>query len=413
MHLSTSDLAGGAARAAYRLHRGLIANGVNSHLFVQYKSSDDYDVYGPRGNIYRALSLIRPTIDHIPKLLFSRVSKTFIHLQWLPNHLIHKIKTLKPDLIHLHWICRGFINISSLSRIKIPIVWTLHDNWPFTGGCHYTDGCNRYTHSCGNCPILGSNKQWDLSRWTWKRKLKAWKNIKFQLIAPCRWMKAQATESSLFKNTHCKIISNGIDTERFKPIDQKFSRKLLKLPYNKTLVLFGAMDAMNDSRKGFQYLLPALQLLAANDQEKSIELVVFGAESTSLKTLIDLNIHYIGTLRDDISIALVYAACDVFVAPSREDNLPNTVVEAMSCGIPCVAFSVGGLTDLIVHKNTGYLAKPYSIQDLAKGINWIIANRERKAILSANARRRAVTNFDIHRIVDLHLELYDKSMHNL
>ena len=413
LHLSTSDIIGGAARAAYRLHRGLIDNGVNSHMVVQYKISNDYEVYGPQTNIYKALSFIRPTIDHFPKLFFSRRSKTFFHLQWLPNRLIHKINRLNPDIIHLHWICRGFINISSLSRFKIPIVWTLHDNWPFTGGCHYTDGCNRYIHSCGTCPILCSNKKWDLSNWTWKRKLKAWKNIKFQLIAPCRWMKAQATKSSLFKKTPCNVIPNGIDTARFKPTDQKFARKLLSLPYDKTLVLFGAMDARSDSRKGFQYLLPALQLLAANDHENKIELVVFGAESASMKTLMGQNIHYIGTLRDEISIALVYAACDVFVAPSREDNLPNTVVEATGCGIPSVAFDVGGLTDLIVHKNTGYLAKPHSVEDLAKGINWVLASRERKAILSANARRRAVTHFDIHRIVDLHLELYNKSMHNL
>ena len=225
-------------------------------------------------------------------------------------------------------------------------------------------------------------------------------------------MKSQASKSSLFKNTHCKIIPNGIDTERFKPTDQKFARKLLSLPYDKTLVLFGAMDALNDVRKGFQYLLPALQHLSANDLENRIEVVVFGAKSSSMETLMGLKVHYIGTLRDEISISLVYAACDVFVAPSREDNLPNTVVEAMCCGIPCVAFNVGGLTDLIVHEKTGYLAKPFSIEDLAKGISWVIDSKERKAILSANSRRRAVTNYDIHRTVDLHLELYNKSLHD-
>jgi glycosyltransferase involved in cell wall biosynthesis len=414
MHLSTSDLSGGAARAAYRLHRGLIADGVSSEMLVQYKDSDDYNVHGPQTNIYKALSFIRPTIDHLPKILFPRCSKSFFHLQWLPNRLGRIIDKINPDILHLHWICRGFLDIKSLSHFKIPIVWTLHDNWPFTGGCHYTDGCNRFSNSCGFCPILGSDIRWDLSRWTWKRKFKTWKNIKIQLIAPCRWMKSQATESSLFKNTSCEIIPNGIDTERFKPIDKKFARKILSsLPYDKTLVLFGAMSAISDDRKGFQYLLPALELLAATDNENRIELVVLGAESASMKSLKGLNIHYIGTLRDEISIALVYAACDVFVAPSQEDNLPNTVVEAMSCGIPCVAFDVGGLTDLIVHRNTGYLAKPHSVEDLAKGINWTIASMERKAILSENARRRAVTHFDIHRIVDLHLELYDKSIPNL
>ena len=251
LHISTSDIIGGAARAAYRLHRGLIDNGVNSHMVVQYKISNDYEVYGPQTNIYKALSLIRPTIDHFPKLFFSRRSKTFFHLQWLPNRLIHKINRLNPDIIHLHWICRGFINISSLSRFKIPIVWTLHDNWPFTGGCHYTEGCNRYIHSCGTCPILCSNKKWDLSNWTWKRKLKAWKNIKFKLIAPCRWMKAQATKSSLFKKTPCNVIPNGINTARFKPTDQKFARKLLSLPYDKNTSPVRSYGRQKRQPKGF------------------------------------------------------------------------------------------------------------------------------------------------------------------
>ena len=382
LHLSTSDLVGGAARAAYRLHSGLIANGVSSEMLVQFKDSVNPEIHGPKKNLSKALSFVRPTIDHLPKLFFSRYLKNLFHLQWLHNPIERILDRISPDIIHLHWICRGFINVNSLSRFKIPIVWTLHDNWPFTGGCHYTDGCSRYIYSCGACPILCSNKEWDLSRWTWKRKFNAWKNINLQLIAPSRWMKDRAAESSLFKKTPCDVIPNGIDTERFKPINQKFARNLLKLPLDKTLILFGAMDATRDNRKGFQYLLPAIQLLATTDLKNIIDIVVFGSDRAIIETPLDINVHCIGNLHDEISIALVFAACDVFVAPSREDNLPNTVVEAMCCGVPCVAFNVGGLKDLIVHHDTGYLAEPYSVEDLAKGISWVLDRKERKDFLS-------------------------------
>ena len=407
LHLSTADFNGGAARAAYRLHQGLLDCAVQSHMLVQFKDNKADEIIGPTNNPNKAIALIRTALDHLPKLLCRKRSNQPFHLQWLPDRLNHKIRRINPDIIHLHWICKGYVNIASLARFYKPIIWTLHDMWPFTGGCHYAGDCNRYKYSCGACPQLDSVNELDLSRWTWKRKYKFWKNIKLRLIAPSRWIQSRSAESSLFKYFPSDVIPYCIDTNRFRPTNKKIARKLLGLPCNKTLILFGAMNAAKDERKGFQYLIPALKRLASNDKGNICELVVLGSEGSSEKNDLGLKIHFVGTLRDDISIALVYAACDVFVAPSQEDNLPNTVIEAMCCGVPCVAFDIGGMKDMIVHQDTGYLVKPYSIDDLAKGIAWVNASRERSANLSASARKRAVAIFDINRVVKRHLEIYN------
>ena len=408
LHLNTSDLNGGAAIAAYRLHKGLLNVGVDSRMIVQNKEGSDNEIDGPFYNYSKALSNIRPTIDHLPKLLYKKRSNSLFHLQWLPNRLFHKIKQFNPDVIHFHWVCRGFVNVSFISKLRQNLIWTLHDNWPFTGGCHYTDGCNRFVKCCGRCHLLNSNSEKDLSRWTWNRKKKAYQGAKFRLISPSLWMASQASNSSLFKETPCITIPNGIDTERFKPIKKSIARDLLRLPLDKTIILFTAMNALKDERKGLQLLFPAINLLVSEYLENNIELLVLGTDfSSTKKTLQGLKIHYISTLRDDVSIALVYSACDVFVAPSTEDNLPNTVLEALSCGIPCVAFNIGGMTDLIDHQKSGYLAKPYSIDDLANGIKWVISDQNRKTVLSSNARSSSVLKYDIKRIVERHLEIYN------
>ena len=262
LHLSTADFNGGAARAAYRLHQGLLDCSVQSHMLVQYKDTKSNEIIGPTNNPNKAISLIRTALDHLPKTLFRNRSNQPFHLQWLPDRLNHKIRRISPDIIHLHWICKGYVNIASLACFYKPIIWTLHDMWPFTGGCHYAGDCNRYEYSCGACPQLHSDNELDLSRWTWKRKYKFWKNINLRLIAPSRWIQSKSAKSSLFKYFPSDVIPNCIDTKRFRPINKKIARKYLGFPRDKTLILFGAMNAIEDDRKGFKYLIPALKRLA-------------------------------------------------------------------------------------------------------------------------------------------------------
>ncbi|MEW6496178.1 MAG: glycosyltransferase, partial [Cyanobacteriota bacterium] len=254
---------------------------------------------------------------------------------------------------------------------------------------------DRYNNSCGACPQLGSQKNEDLSRWVWQRKAKAWKNLNLTIVTPSHWLAKCASSSSLFQNLRIEVIPNGLDTQQYKPIPRQVARKILNLPQDKLLILFGAMYPNSDRRKGFHFLQQALQRLGATAWQNQAELVIFGASRPKEPIGLGLNAHYLGKLSDDISLAVVYAAADVFVAPSLEDNLPNTVMEAIACGTPSVAFNIGGMPDMIEHQHNGYLAKPFESEDLARGIVWVLENKERYQKLCDRARQKAEQEFTL------------------
>jgi len=406
VHISSHDTFGGAARAALRLHKGLQGAGNDSTMLVHEKLSDDHSVLGPVSNIAKGIAHFRTSIDHIPKLFYPNRKPTVFHFQWLPDYLIRKLKALKPQIVHLHWICRGFVNIRTLARIEQPLVWTLHDMWPFTGGCHFVGKCERYIQVCGKCPQLASNRKRDLSWWTWRRKAKQWHDLNLNLAAPSRWMKRCAQQSSLLNTAPIDVIPYGINNARLSPRDRAAARRLLGLSRGKKLILFGAVNATSDKRKGFDFLLPALRQIAASETGNQTECVVFGASKPSAPPDFGLETTYLGPLHDELSLSLVYRACDVFVVPSHEDNLPNTIMEALACGIPCVAFNVGGVPEMIEHKISGYLADPFDTDALAKGIAWILEKEPRWRILSAAARKKAEDEYDIKTVTKSYIDLY-------
>ncbi len=407
LHINSSNISGGAARAAFRLHKGLQAYGIDSMLLVDDKQSNDDSIFGPESNVAKGIAHFRIPIDHLPKLLYRNRMPTNFHLQWLPDFLIKKIRTLNPDIVHLHWICRGFINLRTLARIKQPIVWTFHDMWPFTGGCHYAGDCEGYKKSCGTCPQLASRKNNDLSRWTWTRKAKAWRHLNLTLVAPSHWMKMRTQQCSLFRDKSVEIIPNGIDINRFSPLDRRIARSYLNFPQDKHLILFGALNATSDKRKGFQYLKPCLQRLSRTKTSNAVELIVFGASKPPNPPEFGIKTTYIGKLQDEISISMVYAASDVFIAPSIEDNLPNTVMEAMACGTPCVAFNIGGIHEMVDHLKNGYLAASRVPDDLARGIAWVLENRKRRMSLSKQARKKVETEYEIFSVAKQMIYLYE------
>jgi len=226
--LNTSDITGGAARAAYRLHQGLQSIGINSQMLVQDKSSNDQAVAAPKTNLSQNIARTRITFDALPLKLYPQRRDTTFSPQWLPDTVIPRVAQLNPDVINLHWINSGYIQIETVAKLKRPIVWTLHDMWAFTGGCHYSQDCDRYTSSCGACPQLHSSKDWDLSRWVWQRKAKAWRNLNPTIVALSSWLAKCASSSSLFKDLRVEIIPNGLDTERYSPINRQVARELLR-----------------------------------------------------------------------------------------------------------------------------------------------------------------------------------------
>ncbi|MBD2459691.1 glycosyltransferase family 4 protein [Oscillatoria sp. FACHB-1407] len=412
LQISESDIDGGAARAAHRLHQGLSRLGVNSQVLVQRKLGLDSAVIAPETKLMQGIATARITFDALPLKLYRHRSKNTFSVQWLPDGVASQIARLKPDLINLHWVNLGYLQIETLARLKQPIVWSLHDMWAFTGGCHYNQECDHYQIACGKCPQLGSHHQRDLSHQIWRRKAKAWGHANLTIVALSSWMAECAAKSSLFCNLRIETIPNGLNTDVYHPIDKQTARHLLQLPQDKQIILFGSLQATSDSRKGFHLLQPALRQLSQTPWGDRLELVVFGASQPQEPPDFGFKAHYLGTFNDDLSLALVYSAADVFVLPSTQENLANTVMEAIACGTPCVAFKIGGTPDMIEHHNNGYLAKPYEVEDLAQGIVWVLDNEDRYRKLSMRAREKAEQEFSqgiqAHRYLALFNDLIDQ-----
>jgi glycosyltransferase involved in cell wall biosynthesis len=393
--VNTFDICGGAARAAYRLHQGLHSVGVSSQMLVQFKQSNSNSVFG--GNAASASAQIRhgsrTLLNQVPVKLYPNRRSNLFSPQWLQDGVVSNVNALNPDIVNLHWTSGGYLQIESIAKFKQPVILTLHDMWAFTGGCHYNEDCDRYTKSCGSCPQLGSTKDFDLSRRVWQRKAKAWKNVNFTIVALSNWMAKSIRNSSLLQNAQVEIIPNGLDAIKYRPFAPKTARDILGLPYGKKLLLTGSLNKTSEKRKGSHLLLAALEELHKTELRDEIELIIFGSSNSDKALNLGFKAHYLGILNDDCSLALAYSAADVFVAPSLQDNLPNTVMESLACGTPCIAFDIGGMPDMIEHRQNGYLARPYQTEDLAQGIAWVLGNQERHQSLSGRAREKVEQEF--------------------
>ena len=402
--VNTSDIEGGAARAAYRLHKSLLSQGIDSQMLVQNKSSDDFKVLvSHNSKIRKVINKFRPVLDGLPVRSYKNRTKTLFSPSWFGlSNIVNKINEINPDIVHLHWINGGMIKIEEIIRINAPIVWSLHDMWAFTGGCHYDEECKGYKESCGSCKVLGSNKEKDLSRKIFYRKEKAFSQKKdITIVGLSKWLNECSKNSTLLKDKKHVNLPNPIDTSIFKPFDKVKSRELWSLPQDKKLVLFGAMGATSDPRKGFTELSKAMQKLDMND----VELVVFGSSEPENPENLGFKTHYLGSLADDVSLVTLYSAVDVMLVPSLQENLSNAIMESLSCATPIVAFGIGGNSDMIEHKKNGYLAKAFDTSDLKDGIEWVL-NNDNYNKLCHNARKKILTEFNSMVVAKKYIELY-------
>ncbi|MBO3457602.1 glycosyltransferase family 4 protein [Aetokthonos hydrillicola Thurmond2011] len=395
LHLSTYDLVGGASRSSYRLHQGLKKIGVTSQMLVQSKHSDDKTVIAtePKSGVKRAIAKSKALVNDLPLKLYPQRNSPMFSAQLFPDAIARKISKIAPDIINLHWVCNGYLQIETLSKFEQPIVWTLQDMWAFTGGCHYTQECDRYTTSCGACPQLESSKNRDLSYKVWQRKLKAWNNLNITVVTPTQWLAECARASSIFRDHRVEVIPFCLDTNTYKPVDRQLARELLKLPQDKQLVLFGAISATSDRRKGFHLLQAALQKLSQTSSKEKLNVVVFGASQPENPVNLGFESHYLGHLYDDISLALTYSAADVMIVPSIQEAFGQTASESLACGTPVIAFNATGLKDIVDHQENGYLVKPYETDDFAQGIAWVLEDTERHQKLCESARQKAIRKF--------------------
>lgn len=407
--VSTYDTLGGAARGAYSIHEGLLQKGFDSTMLVRRKVSNNPKVI----SLENSFSVFKyKLIQKLETRWFSKYknrSKTKFSTSLFANtNIAKKINQLKPDVVHMQWVADGLITYKDLKKIKAPIVWTLRDMMPFTGGCHYTEGCVKFETSCGSCPILKSNQERDLSHKVFKAKKKALGKVsegKMSFTGISKWVTDEGKKSVLLKKYEGHYIPNIIDSELYVPKDKEASRKKLGLPLDKKLVLFGAIGAKTDPRKGYEYLSKAIEKIKAEE----IAAVTFGGKTKGTQTIENTEYHNFGFINDDQVLTDLYSAADVMVVPSLQEAYGKTVGEAMSCGTPVVAFDEGGPKDIIDHKINGYLAELCNADDLKDGILWVLNHKDPKS-LSEEARKKVVEKFHTDLVIEQYTNVYKKML---
>ncbi len=403
--VSAIESKGGASRAAHRLYDDLLRRSVDVKYLTNFRSSTNREIISLWPYVTNGVALFFLLVDKLPLLFYPHRRKGVFSPAVIPTRINSLINKINPDIVHLHWIAHGSISIEQIAKIKRPIVWTLHDSWAFTGGCHLPFVCKRYQSACGCCPQLGSDAPEDLSNRIWKRKENAFKELNLQIVAPSRWLAGCAQTSSLFKNLDVTVIPNGIDTKLYQPMDLSSTRAKLNLPQNKKLVLFGAMGLSKDANKGLQFLKPVLGHLA-KQKMKDLEFVIMGSRKSGRDSDFGFPIHYLGTLKSEPTIASLYGAVDATLLLSLQENLPYAVMESLSCGTPVVAFEIGGVPDMVDHQVNGYLAKPYEVEDIARGIAWVLEDKIRQEKLREQARKKCEDHFSLELQAQRYTKLY-------
>lgn len=285
-----------------------------------------------------------------------------------------------------------------------PVIWTFHDMWPFTGGCHYALDCTEYMRSCGQCPYLKHPGEYDLSRRIWLKKKELFKAGKFTAITPSKWLRECALSSSLLKGLDVKVIHNPIDNFTFQAADREQACRKLELDPAKKYILFGAATVKN-VMKGYSYFSEAIKLLSEEVDPGQVEILLFGKSRGDVADPFPLTTRNIAFVRSEETLALLYSVAHLFVIPSLQDNLPNTVIESMLCGTPVVGFKTGGIPEMIDHKRNGYLAESKSADDLARGMHWVLSSESYEQ-LSMETRESAERRYSQKNAVDAHIELY-------
>ncbi|TAF43894.1 MAG: glycosyltransferase [Sphingobacteriales bacterium] len=408
--INTADSGGGAAVACKRLLNAL-RNKVQVNMLVQYKS----DV------CLAIISVLKHKLDFIiAKLNFLRERISFIAFYEKNKTVRFAFSTAnvgidisknrvitQSDILHFHWINQGFLSLNNLQKLfdlNKPIVFTLHDMWAFTGGCHYAGKCTHFMQQCGNCKFLTRPYGDDISKkgWMLKQQLFA-RNSNITFVACSHWMAQQARKSSLLQNFNIQSIPNPIDTTLYKPLNKSEIRKKWGLNADAKIILFGAAN-INDKRKGIAYLLEALNILKKQYPNQMLDIVLFGKNKGFDSAQIPFSTISLPIITNEQALVEIYNLASVFVLPSLEDNLPNMVIEALACGIPVVAFNQGGIPEMIDHQQNGYVAQYQSSNDFAQGIHWVLHNKGNN--LQKNALKKVMDTYAEDIIAKQYIDLY-------
>lgn len=375
--VNTYSDGGGAALAARRLHQSLLSIGCESTFVVSAPSINFPATRAIPGNRHRWQSRFSPRLGSLKETFLLRSFKptgTYWSSNLSSRASCRDLGSIDADIVNLHWIGDDFISIRDVAILNRPIVWSLHDQWAFTGGCHYAGECERFTSDCGDCPHLVRRKAAsfykgkDLSSYIQKLKKKSWQTLDITIVCASEWMASIARRSSLFRDRRIEIIRYPLNLKVFRPLDKSYARECFGLPQDRQLILFAAVGATSDPRKGFAELRRALPIVHKEFGGKAAAVVLGTWDAPEM----GMPVYPVGVIRDETSLPLLYSACDLNVTPSRQDNYPNIIYETAACGIPTVAFSVGGIKDAIRNEETGTLVPPGDIEAFAKAIaQWL------------------------------------------
>ncbi len=404
--MNYSDSSGGAAKAAFRIHKAICAQGLNGILRVKDKKSDDKMVIGPKNSLEVFKDKVKVFCLRRFERILSSTTNPVLHSSAIFSNskLLREISASDIDLIHLHWINGEMLSVRDISKLDKKIVWTLHDMWAFCGAEHYTDD-ERWIEGYKDSNRYAGEAGVDINKWVWNRKLTYWSKP-IQIVTPSRWLADCVKSSYLMRDWPVEVIPNAIDVDKWIAIEKCQARSQVSLPKDVPILLFGAIGGTTDKRKGFDLLLEGLKRLKGN--LSSLELVIFGQSQPESPLNLGFPVHYTGHINEEEILNQYYSAADVFIIPSRQDNLPNTALESLASGTPIIAFDTGGLSDLINHKRNGYLVKAFDADDLATGIKFFFEDQSRLAQLSKQARKDAEEKYSYPVIGKRYVELYQR-----
>jgi glycosyltransferase involved in cell wall biosynthesis len=387
-------------RAALRLHRAFLKNGIDSSMITLHRAVNDDEKIKQKGK----LSSITARLDRSTQAYLNKNNiKEFGAFSYpiLGSDISHLNEIRNADIIYIHWVLGGFLNLTDfekLAKLGKPVIYLMQDMWNITGGCHHSFTCEKYKSHCFNCQVFPKQKIKDLSFKGFEKKLNLYsKYNNLYFIAPSKWLYECAKQSGLTKNKPLFHIPNIIEKDFFKPFDKTIAKKILNINPNEAVIAFGA-TSIDSPYKGWDYLLKALKILASEIEFKKISVLIFGGGyKKEIAAEIPFQTIFTGYLRDEYSPVMIYNAADVFIAPSLADNLPTTILESLSCGTSVVGFNVGGIPDMIKHKENGYLAKYKDANDIAEGIKFCLNNKIKGYNLS---------EFDPPSILEQHKSLF-------
>ena len=411
--VNTSENTGGAAVAARRLMEALSNNGVQAKMLVAEKTSDSIRVAGMQHSLAKRWHFLWERWCIFCNLRFSRKHLFDIDIANSGFDITQTAEFREADVVHIHWVNQGMLSLNTVRKILRsgkPVVWTMHDLWPATALCHYARTCHKFITGCHDCPLLpGRGITGDLARRIWNRKKALYRQSNIHFVACSRWLEGEAKQSGLMKGLKVTAIPNAIDTQTFRPCDKKEVRQRLGLPEDKRILLF-VSQKVTDERKGMTFFIEAMQRLRECHPDLCDNTVValLGGNCDEVAAQIPLPTFPLGYVSDEKSIASIYNAADVYVLPSLEDNLPNTIMEAMACGVPCVGFRVGGIPEMIDHQKNGYVARFKDSHDLAEGIFWTLNATAGSDSLSRNAVTKVAQNYSQQSVAIRYTEVYNE-----